>query len=521
MSNVNAYCILFLLLFNFLLNNKLLAQHQTNPSNWQNLDLKSDNIFGSSTEKAYKELLKGRIAVPVIVAVIDGGIDIDHEDLRDQIWTNEKEISGNGKDDDGNGYIDDIHGWNFLGSNNGDFHLDNTDLVRLLRTELKHDPYSLKVKELKIQLDKKISPLFSELETMKKQEFIMKGILKKMGNEYPSLKELENYKYNTEEEMHILLYFVRSAKEMGQDFRSFWKVFEHKLENYRHQVDYIMNIDYDPRKDNREFQNRYYGNANVKGLEPSHGTHVSGIIAATRDNLKGINGISNHVKIMALRAIPEGEFRDEDLAYAIRYAVDNGAKIINLSISKPTSPNRAIIDQSVKYAMAHDVLIVRAAGNEGKQQDLEYGSPNRRYEDGMLAKAWIEVGASDSINDENIMPWFSNYGKNSVDVFAPGVDILSTYPNNKYDVESGTSMAAPVVSGLAAIIWAYYPKYTAVRIKEIILNSVEKVNYMVKGSDGVLVKFSDICSSGGIVNVFNALKLAESDSLNDFKRGGF
>ncbi|MDB5089223.1 MAG: Peptidase, partial [Mucilaginibacter sp.] len=244
-----------------------------------------------------------------------------------------------------------------------------------------------------------------------------------------------------------------------------------------------------------------------------HGTHVAGIIAAVRNNGIGINGIADDVQIMAVRAIPNGDERDKDVANAILYAVDNGARVINMSFGKPYSPDKKIVDEAVKYAMQKGVLIVHAAGNYG--QDLDNPKnvfyPTRTYADGSgNAAAWIEVGASGRSDDSTLVANFSNYGKSKVDVFAPGVQIYSTVPGNHYESQNGTSMAAPLVSGLAALIWEYYPKLTAIQIKDIIMKTVTKINYKVmeNGNKKVLVPFSDVCISGGIVNAYNALKLA-------------
>lgn len=506
MKKIASTCLIIFLFSNF--KNDLLAQKLQERINWQNLDLKTDGFFGISTEKAYKELLKGRIPTSVVVAVIDGGVDIRHEDLKESMWINTREIPKNKKDDDTNGYVDDLYGWNFMGNSKGSFHQDNAELVRSLRSELKKDEKSEKVAELKRMLEEKRNPLLRSLEKQERQKIALSSICKNLGKLNPSPEELRAYKYRNESELDMLVFVVKSMKTRNQDFKTFSDEFEHKYWSYRHQVDEVYNLEYNPRKD-KEYKNKHHGNNDVIGLEPSHGTHAAGIIAAYRDNDMGINGIAATAKIMSIRAIPEGDMFDEDLASGIRYAVDNGAKVINISAAKTTSPLKKQIDLAVQYAMSKNVLIVHSAGNDGKLEQSELNYPNRSYSDGGEAEAWIEVGASGPKDDESLLPWFSNYGKRTADVFAPGVRIYSTYPNNQYKYESGTSMAAPVVSGLAALIWAYHPMLTAVQVKNIILRSVRKVNHSVKNRSGEKLYFSDICVSGGIVNAFDALVLAD------------
>ncbi|MBB5637833.1 subtilisin family serine protease [Pedobacter cryoconitis] len=474
--------------------NFVLAQKTISPKgNWQNLDLKKDGVFGMSTEKAYTELLKNRTGVFVPVAIIDGGVDIEHEDLKGAIWTNKNEIPNNKIDDDHNGYVDDIHGWNFMGSGKGSFHFDNIDLVRELRKEIMKDPNSTKTKELQHQLDDKRVPLESGLTVVERQRKILNNISKQIGKKYPDIKEFENYKYNNAEEEDVLIMVIKGLKEYP-DYR---RKFEEEYNLYKDQLNYWSNINYDPRAGNSEFEGRYYGNGDVKGLLPVHGTHVAGIIAANRNNGLGVKGVAAQALIMPLLAIPEGDALDKDEANAIRYAVDNGAKVINISAGKASSPDRAVVDSAVQYAMNKDVLIVHAAGNAGMDVEVSTVFPCRQYLSGGEAGAWIEVAASGFIDDKTIVPWFSNYGGKTVDVFAPGLQIKSTWWPEKYSTENGTSMAAPMVSGLAALIRSYYPKLSALQVKNIIMNSVIKREIL-----------KDKCISGGVVNVYEALKLA-------------
>jgi subtilisin family serine protease len=496
-------------------------------ANWQNLDLKKDSVFGISTEKAYTELLKGKKSNPVLVAVLDGGVDLNHEDLKRVIWTNKKEIAGNGIDDDKNGYADDIHGWNFLGGKNGSIEFEALELTRLVRRDNarfagvtaatvaakdKAD-YETYIKN-RSEVEKELATAKSNLAGVSGFKFVLDGVVKKIGKENPTQADFEAFKSADQQEMRVREAVLDVLKEM--DFKTFYETqIAEGVKYYTGQVKYNYNVDYDPRAivgDNpNDSKERFYGNNDIKGPDALHGSHVAGIIGADRTNKIGIMGVADNVVIMGVRNTPNGDERDKDVANAIRYAVDNGAKVLNMSFGKGYSWDKATVDEAVKYAVSKDVLLVHAAGNENADIDVENNFPTNKYVDGSVASSWITVGASGPKDDETLKAAFSNYGKTSVDVFAPGVRITSTVPENKYIEEDGTSMAAPVVTGLAALIRSYYPKLSAMQVKEIIMKSVVKVNHNVstmKGADTVSIPFADLCVSGGIVNAYNALKLA-------------
>lgn len=503
-------------------------------SNWQNMDLKTNGIFGISTEKAYSDLLKSKKGKTVVVAVIDGGVDYTHEDLKDVMWVNPKEIAGNNKDDDQNGYVDDVHGWNFIGSSKGNVQYDNLELTRLVR---KLQPkYASVVNSTPLsESDRKEFTLYQKLitEFMSKLQMAQMGyenttMLKKymdevvagIGKETPTLSDFDNYKPASDfQEKAVKV--IKSELKKDPDYKKFVENINDAIKYYDSQLKYHLNLDFDPRDsvgDNyADSKERFYGNADVKGPDAEHGTHVSGIIAAVRNNNIGINGIGSNVKIMAIRAVPDGDERDKDVANAIRYAVDNGASIINMSFGKSYSWDKAVVMEAIKYATSKDVLLVHAAGNDSKNTDVEKNYPSKNYTDSLdlitgTAEAWIEVGASGWVNDETIAAEFSNYGHKAVDVFAPGVQINSTMPDSKYKENDGTSMASPVVAGLASLIRSYYPKLSALQVKEIIMSSVTKVDNKVKIKDAEgsrKVAFSELSVSGGIVNAYNALVQAE------------
>jgi subtilisin family serine protease len=526
---------LFLIAFIFIVSPFLSqAQKLTYKSNWQNLDLNSDTTFGISTEKAYQELLKNKKGIDVIVAVIDGGVDISHEDLKNVIYTNPKEKL-NGKDDDKNGYIDDIHGWNFLGGPNGDVEFETLESVREIRKLDKKfanksvDSLSrseeleyLKYKDMKAELAKNLTEARNNLNGIYGFKTVLEGVVKKIGKDNPTLEDFKAFEPQVQGESQIKKVMINVMKEES-DFIAFKKEqIDGAFDHFKQQVDYNYNMDYNPRNivgdDENNLIQRIYGNNDSKGPDALHGSHVAGIIGAIRDNNIGIKGVANHAIILPVRAVPNGDERDKDIANAIRYAVDNGARVINMSFGKGYSPNKDLVDDAVKYAISKDVLLVHAAGNDNTNLDLESSKnfPNRIYADKSgIASSWIEVGASGPTNDGTLKASFSNYGKTTVDVFAPGVRINSTTPNSTYTEEDGTSMASPVVAGLATLIRSYYPKLSAAEVKNIIMQSVVKVNHNVDltiGKKEKALPFSDLCISGGIVNTYNAIKLAESVS---------
>jgi len=513
------------------------------PANWFNLDPTDDEVRGVGTEKAFKELLEGKKSETVVVAVIDSGIDTEHEDLKDVMWVNRGEIAGNGVDDDGNGYVDDIHGWNFIGGKNGEHvNHDTFELTRLYAAYSKKfegvDPESLSRKEKKeYDYFKELETAFQEKLTEVKQNYMgYSNFL--MG--YKKAKALIEAYLGVEE---LTLEAVKSVDSPDKIVSNSVSLLAYAMENglneeeiqegidyFKNQLDYGYNVEFDPRPlvgdDYDDLDERYYGNADVQGPDAEHGTHVAGIIAASRLNGKGMNGVADNVRIMALRAVPNGDERDKDIANAIYYAVDNGAKIINMSFGKSYSPHKKAVDDAVKYAEKKGVLFVHAAGNDHKNLDEANNFPNRNYENSRRsADSWLEIGASSWGGADNFVANFSNYGKTTVDVFAPGVDIYSTVPGSEYKDNSGTSMAAPVASGVAALILSYYPDLNSDQVKDIMMRSSLKYQGLQVNMPGTrgneegmeMVDFSELSISGGIINAYEALKMAESMSLGNKK----
>lgn len=506
------------------------------PKNWFNLSYKDNGTRGVGTEKTYNELLSGKTPDTVIVAVIDGGVDYMHEDLKNVMWHNPGEIPGNGIDDDKNGYIDDIYGWNFIGGANGEnVEYDNLEITREYRRMKKK--FKNKTKEdlpasdtaefsryLAIQKDynaryDETKQVYDNISNFNKLNEGLKSEIKaKTGKDTVTYEDWAAHKPSAQySKFHTLMKL--SIVKSPADWTMLNAEIKEGLEVYNSMLEYHLNTDYDPRSivgDNYEDQDeKHYGNADIKGPDAFHGTHVAGIIAAQRGNNLGIDGVSNAVKIMGIRVVPNGDERDKDVANGIIYAVDNGAKIINMSFGKGYSYNKAVVDKAVKYAESKGVLLVHAAGNDSKNNDKTDNFPNARYEGGGMATNWIEVGALSWRTGKNSLAPFSNYGKGSVDVFAPGVDIYSCKPESGYANASGTSMASPVTAGVCTVLKSYYPSLSPADIKRIVETasdkSLAKKKVIIPGEKKKKTKFSNLCRTGGVVDLYGAVKMASGN----------
>lgn len=486
---------------------------------WGHLDLKNDTIPGMSVDRAYEDIIKNRKGTSTIVAVIDSGIDIDHEDLHGVIWTNTKEIPGNGIDDDENGYVDDIHGWNFL----GDGYDEQLEYVRLLASgNTAHPRYAEAKAERQAEYDKYVgikSNYEQFLQQIKNADDALEKETKKKNYTQADVDAL-----NTNNQ--ILQQYIAVAKYVySLDFdtlKDATKELTQGLVDITERLNYNLNVDFKGRKtgDNPDdMTEKYYGNNNVKPVKASesHGTHVAGIIAAVRNNGKGGNGVANNVKIMSIRAVPNGDEYDKDVALGIRYAADNGAKVINTSFGKYYSPHSDWVREAIVYAASKDVLIVNAAGNEGADLDTKNVYPNDAIGTGPeVADNFISVGSLDPKYGSGLVSEFSNYGKINVDIFAPGGEIYSTFPENDYETIGGTSMASPGVAGIAALIRSHYPKLTAPQVKKIIMDSgLALTTKVIVGGDPSQIKsFSTLSKSQKIANAYNALILAAQVAKN-------
>jgi subtilisin family serine protease len=481
--------------------------------NWHHQDPEKSNVLGTGVDKAYTELLPDRSpSKTVIVAVIDSGVDIDHEDLKGRIWVNEDEIPANGVDDDHNGYVDDIHGWNFIGNKDGtNLMYETFEYTRVYKTG--NGPHFAKAKKLyDEEMTRRINEKKNIAQFEEKYRRALAIIKEKTGISVTSAKDLDAISPGEGQQVLAAKQFLSSRFEMGFSEES---LAELKTMN-REYLEKFLNTDFMPRTvvgdDPHNIQDNDYGNPDVKGPRSDHGTSVAGVIAALRNNGLGINGIAVDVKIMCLRSTPRGDERDKDVALAIRYAVENGADIINMSFGKAISPEKEFVDQAVKLAEEKDVLIVHGSGNDGRNIDEEESFPSDRYLDGREASNWLTVGASGFMNNESIATVFSNYGRDHVDLFAPGENIISTDSSSTYSMNSGTSLSAPVVSGIAALVLSYYPDLTAPELVRILMESAYKIEKKVllpgASEDHKKVKFSTLSRTGGIVNAYEAMKKA-------------
>lgn len=501
------------------------------PDNWFNLDRQQDGVQGVSTEKTYETLLKGRKSQTVIVAIIDSGVDPEHEDLKDIMWVNPGEIPGNGIDDDGNGYVDDVYGWNFIGGANGENIAEDTyeaaRLYAFYRDKFKgRDAGSLKGKEkkeyerymeIKTAVDEERENLQSNLDLYTGIQSSIQSLQQAIGKEDITAEDLQDFE-TEDPDMQRAIAILGNVMMQGGTVEDIMGQLDGAIKYFSNGLNYGQNPDFDPRPivgDNyADSYERYYGNNDVKGPDASHGTHVAGIVAAVRGNGIGMDGVADNVRIMSVRAVPDGDERDKDVANAIIYAVDNGASIINMSFGKGYSWDKEAVDKAVKYAEKRDVLLVHAAGNSAQNNDVEVNVPNKYFEKKGLfgkkeARNWIEVGALSWKTGEDAPATFSNYGKKTVDVFAPGVDIYSTTPDQGYASFSGTSMASPVTAGVAAVLRSYFPELTARQVREIILASVVVQDQQVKMPGAKRkVSFNELCATGGVVNLHKAVELA-------------
>ncbi|QMU28529.1 S8 family peptidase [Adhaeribacter radiodurans] len=499
------------------------------PNNWFNLDFANDKVLGVSTEKAYQHL-QNRTSRTVVVAIIDSGVDVKHEDLQGIIWVNPKEVAGNGVDDDKNGYVDDVNGWSFLGNKNGQNVKDDTyEVTRQYARLRKEFENKKKIKrkqkeeyaqyqKIKADYEKEVKEAQAQAadfqkfyDTFKQAESIVQKHLG-VTDFTPSQVEAINSTDMRVMKSKALLQYAYENNLVAE--------IKNAAEHFDYVLKFGLNPDFDPRSivgDNYEdINDKFYGNNDVIGPDADHGTHVAGIVAANRRNNLGVKGVADNVKIMVVRAVPNGDERDKDVANAIYYAVNNGAQVINMSFGKSYTSNKEAVDAAMKYAESKGVLLVHGAGNDGENLDQATNYPSRTLKNGQTLQNWLEIGATAWENNEKFVANFSNYGKQSVDVFAPGVDIYSLGPNQIYQEHSGTSMASPVTAGVAALLFSYFPELTAVQVRDIILKSSLKYSNLEVVKPGLdkkvetgLVPFGSLSITGGIVNAYEAVKMAE------------
>lgn len=508
---------------------KKIALTENQKQTWGHADIATDTIPGMSVLQAY-EFLKGKKSTEIIVAVNDSGVDLNHEDLKDVLWINSKEVVGNGIDDDKNGYIDDVHGWNFL----GDVYDENLEITRIIKLKSEkfegktEDQIDKKEKEeyeeymkLKEVFDEKLDTDASEKEKytfyLNMFETTHSAMVANTGKEEYEIADVEAIVSEDEmllKQKGLALNVLNGGTSIPTEIAQLKPALDH----YTSSVNSHYNLDFNPRKellgdDENDKSTKYYGDGNPKNhqFDEIHGTHVAGIILATNNNGKGVDGVAKNVKLMSVRCVPNGDEYDKDVALAFKYAVDNGAKVINTSFGKGYSMHADWVHDAIKYAEKHDVLIVNAAGNDAANIDEVISFPNDAPDlKEEISDNMITIGAMGSSYDQTMLATFSNYGKINVDVFAPGVQIYASVPDNEYKYLSGTSMASPSTAGVAAMIRSYYPVLSASQVKHILMNSGTMINFKVlkPGTQDELVNLSDLCVSGRIVNAYNAVKMA-------------
>ncbi len=507
--------------------------------NWYHQGPNSEFPTGIGSAEWYSAPSSGK-SKKIVVAIIDSGVDFDHPDLKDNIWINPGEIAGNKKDDDGNGYIDDISGWNFLGGPDGRSVVkESLEVTRLYGKEKSKwenvEPSKLKRKkkreyddflEMKEEVETKLANARLHIDQIKEMESIVMNALNAAKAELKgdSL-DVARLEISEKEEVQTAAKIIRNVEEQGIKVESIDWLIEIAAEQFLSQreadednINYSYNLDYNARPiigdDYTDFENRSYGNNDVNGEFSYHGTHVSGIIGAERNNGEGMDGIADNVSLMIVKTVPDGDERDKDVANSIIYAVNNGAEVINMSFGKGYSPEKKLVDHAIKYAAKYDVLLVHGSGNESTNVDESPNFPNDIYVKkplfgSAIAKNFISVGALSPYVGEQSIAEFSNYGKKGVDVFAPGVYIYSTTPDSAYDYASGTSMSSPVVAGIAAMIRSRYPKLSAPQVKEVIINSARKLTTnVIQPGTYDLVSADELSVSGGAVDMPAAMKLA-------------
>ena len=485
---------------------------------WSHLDVLRDTVPGMSVDRAYESIIKNKKGQKVVVAVIDSGIEIDHEDLKHAIWHNPNEKAGNGIDDDNNGYVDDINGWNFLGKSNA----ENLEFTRIVK---KGDDGSELYKEAKAKLEEElagIEPLGVRVEQLKEMRNTVTAYLGKDRFEKEDLMEIPE---DAPQDVIAATSMFLNIYMAGRDGFDYIDSIE---EYYLSQKNHHLNVDFDGRAivgDNpHDINDTNYGDNDVLGDRDhaKHGTHVAGIIAQKRGNDLGGDGVADkNVVIMSLRAVPDGDEYDKDIALAIRYAADNGAKVINGSFGKYFAQNSEWVYEAIQYAAEKDVLIVVAAGNDSMDLNPVEGEEIKRYpndrkfmERTEIADNLLVVGALNPSFGEKMIANFSNFGHVDVDVFAPGVKIYATVPHGEYEYLQGTSMASPNAAGVAALIRSYFPTLTAPEVKQIMKESGVPVNLevIVSGDPSDKRNFQDISTSGKFVNLYNALIMADKVS---------
>lgn len=495
------------------------------PHDWHHMDLEADGFAGMSTYRAYDELLAGRTPErSIIVAIIDSGMDTSHVGFDGRFWINPNA-------DVDNGYVNDTYGWSFLGNpDGGNVDVDTYEYAReVARLAPRFDGvHSATIAEEDLEDFRYYRAMNDSLQAKRAeyQEYVFmvdmavqaigearKALIRHFGHEDFTLEDIQNldtYDQSVQEAAEMLLYF----DQFGLGYEELLEQQEH----IHNMLNYSLNPAFNPRHivgdDYEDLTERYYGSRDVHGPDPSHGTGVGGLVTSYLEyEGQVIQGVArDSVFLMAIRAVPDGDEHDKDVANAIRYAVDNGAHIINMSFGKPISPQKSVVDEAIQYAMERGVIMIHAAGNDAWDNRVSNSYPMRHLDDGTVAPLWFEIGASTAF-PEGLPAVFTNYGAGEVDVFAPGDDVTSLSPGGGITVAGGTSFAAPQVAGLAALLMSYYPTLSGAEVMEIILESSTRFDGLEVpkpgSASGTMLPFSELSTTGGVINVYNAVRMAD------------
>ena len=524
----------------------VIAQTNTSSKNWHWKDYGKDTIHGISLFQAYEQLSKlNKQPSPIIVAVLDGGIDTNHIELKPRLWINTKEIPNNGIDDDHNGYVDDIHGWNFLGGKDGRnidkaadeksriYHkyksaFENISDINQIKSEAQQKQYLVwkqAAQEIEFSEEDAANLQYISMATNAIQK-LGNIIIKEMNDSNFTVESIESFQPIGRVTLDAKIAYLRTARILGIEKETPYKEVISDLKEYiegkeksaKAKLVAPANIRAEIIKDNYEnFADKFYGNNDITGPNAKHGTHVAGLVASIPDSTWNVNKLYPLIQIMGVRVVPDGDEYDKDIALGIRYAVDNGAKILNMSFGKSFSPEQSWVDDAIRYAGEKDVLIIHSAGNEFYDLNTKAVYPNpysSTFKD--TAKNILTIAASsDNFINGSLLTDFSNFGAKIVDVLSPGNKIYSTIPtDNNHGYLQGTSMAAPIVSHIAAMIRSYYPNLSATDVKQIIMQSVWKPEDVSKAfpipQKEEQKTLHEIAAAPGIVNAANALQLAQN-----------
>jgi len=492
------------------------------PKNWFAMDLKADGYFGISLNQAY-QFLQGKKSKPVLVAIIDSGCDTLQKDLQGVLWVNPKKDKN---------YPGDVHGWNFLGGPGRKCDFNETEeevrqyyklkdkylsLTESTATDKKEYSFWLRVKT---QYDSTVTMARTELSQLSP---VMNALVETSGyvRHLLNLKNDQTFTRSDIEHLSEKNDTLAQVKNLwllafSQDVSTSTNVKVIKeMNEYLTKLNNDLSPDLEARKrivgdDPDSLHDKPYGSNILKFDDASHGTEVAGLVGAKRGNGYGIDGVADNVKLMIIKAVPIGDEYDKDEANAIHFAVDHGAKIINMSFGKKISPHKAWVDEAFKYAAAHNVLLVQAAGNDNQDMDVKPEFPNANLEDGTIADNVLNVGASGLKQDTSLATDFSNFGKKNVDLFAPGVKVTSIDMDAETITDDGTSFSSPIVAGIAALILEYYPDLSARQVKQAIMESATPLTGTMVYKPGThdLVDFTTLSKTGGIANAYLALQIA-------------